>query len=206
MAYSGIALEVPIDFSGNFVSASKSSKINDADFYISDDSDEGAFGAENKSIFDMEISGVSPELIRIFNLTPPLNDVSATAVHSSTIVPYYITVYSPVNEGHKSLGIIEGSVPYPQLCERVSQETLKILVMYLKRVGLGEWKKKRHKSFDHIFNDYFVKKYTYCDPFIFHYFFNGEWRIFKFSLEMKREIFSAFLTHIRKITEVPNTT
>lgn len=205
MAYTGIARGIYIDNSGNSVNAYEGEKINDNDFYISDDDSDGAEGAEHKSIFDMEISDVSPELIRIFNLTPPLNDTVSSAVHASTVVPYYITIYSPIPEGHNSLGIIEGTVPYPELYGRVVSETRQILETYVKRVGWGEWKKKNFKSFDQFVANYFIRKYTHREPFVFHYFLNGEWRIFKYSADMKREIYSGFVAYLRRITEAPNT-
>ena len=177
--------------------------ITQNDWYISSDESDTGYITDNEkssnSIFETETTYVSPELIRIFNLTPPLNDTSL--IMPSNMVPYYITVYNPFADKYNTLGIIEGSVSSTELQLRFCQETIQIFQILYKRLGDDLWKQMQYLNFDDLINRYYIEKYTRNIPFSIHYFLNNEWRIFKYTQEMKTHIYKEFLDSISNVID-----
>ena len=175
---------------------STENNIENSEWYVSSEDEDAENNTSSNSVFEDENS-VSHELIRIFNLTPPLNDKSFT--QPNVIVPYYITVYNPIPDKHDNLGIIQGSIMYNELLSKFKTEILQILLIYVQRIGRTLWKKRNPPTFDDFLHLYYVEPYTRNCPFVIHYFLNEEWRIFKYTSEFKQEVYTQFLGTIHKL-------
>lgn len=158
------------------------------DFYMSDDNEDndGEETEMQSSIYDMEISNINPELMRIFNLTPPLNDNNY--VLPNTIIPYYIVIYNPIPSKLNLFRIANGKTEYQKMTNTFEEEICQIMYTHKIQAGKVYWNKHIHQ-YDDFIKYYYVDKFLPYSPFDIHYFLNGEWRIFNLTNSSKKIVY-----------------
>jgi hypothetical protein len=158
------------------------------DFYMSDDNEDndGEDTEMHRSIYDMEISNINPELMRIFNLTPPLNDNNY--VQPNTIIPYYIVIYNHIPIKYSLFRIVNGKTEYHKMTNTFEEEIVQIMNNHRMQSGSIYWDKHIH-HYDDFIKYYFVERFLPYSPFDINYFLNGEWRIFNLTNSSKKIVY-----------------
>lgn len=172
---------------------------DDTDSLFLSDSDDGSAESNDtpsKSIYDIDVSTLNPELIRIFNLTPPLEHSSH--ISPDTIVPYYITIMCPLPMPFNTMSFKHGQSVYSKFVQTIESETLDILVWWLNQINLELFVKRPPYNFDELYKSYYVKPYTRAHPFTFYYFVNGKWDTYKLTSISKDKIFNTFYNNFHK--------
>jgi hypothetical protein len=143
----------------------------------------------SKSIYDIDVSNLNPEFMRIFNLTPPLEHSDTSP---DTIIPYYIIIMSPLPRPFDTLSFKHGQSVYSNFVQTIESETLDILVWWLNQIDLDIFVKRPPYNFDELYKSYYVKPYTRSHPFTFYYFIHGKWNTYKLTSISKDKIFNTF--------------
>lgn len=177
-------------------------KDDEDSLYLSDTDDEITFtpgsssGSTNRSLYDIDISNLNPSLMRIFNITPPIEQ--KPYIDPDTMIPYFIMIRSPTPHTHNTLAVVQGKVRYGSWIDKMERETLKIFIWWANQMDSRLFECSPPYSFDDIYNAYYTEKYTRSPPFTLHYFMEDEWQTFNYTSLMKDKIFGMFRDHFHK--------
>jgi hypothetical protein len=168
--------------------------------YLSDTDDEtytpSSSSSGNRSLYEIDIMNVDPSLIRIFNITPPIEQ--NPQIHPDTMIPYFIMIRSPSPHTNNTLAVVQGKVKYCDWIDKMEKETLKILIWWANQMDSRLFEYSPPHSFDDIYNTYYTEKYTRSSPFSIQYFMDDEWQTFKYTSIQKDKLFSMFHTNFHK--------
>jgi hypothetical protein len=162
----------------------------------SDDDNTEKMNTSSKTIYDIDISTVNPEFMRIFNLTPPLENTSSLL--PDTIIPYYVIIVSPIPKPYETTSYKHGQAMYSKFVQTIESEILDILIWWVNQIDLDMFVVSPPYCFDDLYKSYYMKNYTRAHPFTFYYFVNGKWDIYKLTSISKDRIFNMFYNNFHK--------